>query len=508
MTTTKPKKTQAPKKPDLNTEVASRLKDPFEHNFMGVLRTNDEVLLEKGGGNYDIYRSLKLDGKVFDGLQKRTLAMIGYEWNVEPVHADTANSKDADLLTQTLKQCNFDQVCKDLMDALLMGMAVAEIVWTVREGYIVPERIIKRKTSRFVFVQTDAHQPPELRLLTQHNMLTGEPLPERKFIVHRVNAEDDNPYGNGLGAQSYWPVFFKRKGIVAWNKLIDRFGTPTAHGKHPKGATPQEKATLLDALQAMSNDGALITPEGMSIDLLESKLTGNISSHKELCKYMDEWLDAVWLGKEAQGGSGGAQAAAAKERSDIRLALTKGDADLLSGTLNNTLLKWICEYNGWAPCHVYRQIKEEADLKAESETDLNIINMGFELSEEGVRAKYGEHWKRAENPTPNPARAWRRNQAAENANFSEPTQPEPEQERDAIDVLVDEALADWQPLLDPMLAPIQELLTQAAARGDTAQQVLDQLPQLLQHMDTQPLQDQLSKASAISQAAGSAGIEV
>lgn len=38
-------------------------------------------------------------------------------------------------------------------------------------------------------------------MLTRENMTTGVELPDRKFIVHRVNAEDDNPYGTGLGLQ-------------------------------------------------------------------------------------------------------------------------------------------------------------------------------------------------------------------------------------------------------------------------------------------------------------------
>ena len=521
-------KKKSPAPPELHSEAASRLKDPHEQTFMGVLRTNDSVLVEQGMGNYSIYRRLKLDGKVFDGLQKRTLALVGYEWMIEPV-SKTKDSKDAALLTEALKRCNFDQVCKDLLESLLMGMAVVEIVWTVRDGWVVPERIIKRKTSRFVFVQTDEHKPPELRLLTKNNMVVGEALPERKFIVRRVNAEDDNPYGNGLGAQSYWPVFFKRKGIVAWNKLIDRFGTPTAHGKHPRDATPKEKSTLMDALRAMSNDGALITPEGMEVALLESKLTGSISAHNDLCRYMDEWLDAVWLGKETSDGSGGAQAAAAKERSDIRLALTKGDADLLSGTLNETLLKWICEYNGWEPCHVYRQIKEETDIKVESETDKNVSEMGFELSEDGVRAKYGEYWSKKAAPEPaapfadvgamdkafgevrmqklQPAANDPQAKAtAQTANFAEMAQAQ--HELDALDVLVRKATDEWEPLLDPMLAPIEQMLAEAAARGETAQQVLERLPEVLQHMDDQPLHNRLTKTGAIAQAAGAAGIEV
>ena len=58
-----------PTVPELNTEVANRLGDPFETSYMGVLRTNDPLLLERGGGGQDfgLYRDLARDGKVFSG---------------------------------------------------------------------------------------------------------------------------------------------------------------------------------------------------------------------------------------------------------------------------------------------------------------------------------------------------------------------------------------------------------------------------------------------------------
>ena len=62
--------------------------------------------------------------------------------------------------------------------------------------------MVKRTHRRFVYVQDD-DQAPELRLLTRADMQRGVPVPDRKFIVHRVNAEDDNPYGIGLGLQLY-----------------------------------------------------------------------------------------------------------------------------------------------------------------------------------------------------------------------------------------------------------------------------------------------------------------
>ncbi|MGJ7605476.1 DUF935 domain-containing protein [Variovorax sp. LT1R20] len=389
--------------PEFDTEFANRLQDPFETAYMGVLRTNDPLLLERGQGNVQLYRELKRDGKVFDGLQKRQLALIGKAWQVEPVDADAPNAtKDAETLTAILKESAFDRVCSELLEALLAGYAVAEIIWTIRNDMIVPKRIVKRAQRRFVYVQEDENEPPQLRMLKRENMLTGVPVPDRKFIVHRVNPEDDNPYGTGLGLQLYWPVFFKRKGIVAWNKLCDRFGSPTLHGKYPRSAGPKEKGTMADALRAFSSDGFVMTPEGMEIALLESKLNGNVTTQQALCEYMDDWIGAVLTGQESRNKGGGAVAAASKEREDVREDLTQADSDLLSETVNESLLAWICDYNGLVRCQVYRKVKDDDDRKAESEVDKNVTEMGFELSVDAVRAKYGEGWEKKA-PAPIPA---------------------------------------------------------------------------------------------------------
>ena len=388
----------------LDTEVANRLRDPFETLFSGIVRTNDPLLLERGGSGtqaFELYRDLKRDPKVFSGLQKRKLALIGRPMQVDPVEDGPAGRADAELVSDILKRLMFDRVCDEMLDALLAGFVPHEVVWTVRDGLIVPKRVVKRAQRRFTFVQSDPHQSPELRLLTRDNMLTGEVLPPRKFIVHRVNPEDDNPYGTGLGLQLFWPVFFKRKGIIAWNKLCDRFGTPTPVGKYPKGATKTEKSTLFDALRAISNDGVVMFPDGMAVELMESKLTGSITTQQALCEYMDDCIDAVLLGTESRGKGGGAVAAASKEREDVRLDLVQADSDLLSDTLNQTLVAWICEVNGLAPCLVSRVVKAEEDLKAQSETDKNVAGMGFELSVDAVRERYGEGWsKKAEPPAP------------------------------------------------------------------------------------------------------------
>ena len=398
---------QAAPVPELNAEFANRLRDPFEQTYMGVLRTNDPLLIERGNGSVELYRDLKRDGKVFSGLQKRQLALVGKPFQVEPIEKNSAKaSADAEKVAEILKRAGFDALCAGLMEALIAGHAIAEVVWTVRDGMVVPKRVPKRAQKRFVFVQDDENSPPRLQMLTRENMLTGIPVPDRKFIVHRVNAEDDNPYGTGLGLQLWWPVYFKRKGIVAWNKLNDRFGSPTPHGKYPRGASPKEKATLVAALRAMSNDGYLATPEGMEIALLESKLAGNVTTQEQLVRYMDEWIAEVLTGQEPAGQGGGALAAASKERQNVRQDLTQADSDLLSETLNESVVAWICELNGFEPCQVYRQIREEEDTKSLAATDKLIHDMGYELDDDSLRAKYGEGYRRkAAPPTPQPVPA-------------------------------------------------------------------------------------------------------
>ncbi len=77
---------------------------------------------------------------------------------------------------------------------------------------------------------------------------------------------------------------------------------------------------------------------------------------------------------------------------------------------------------------------------------------------------------------------------------------------DAIDILVDADMADWQPLLDPLLAPLQEALIASAEAGETAAQLIERLPALLAAMDAGPLAERLAKTAFAARLAGNAGI--
>lgn len=512
-------KTPAIERPPLDTEVASQAQDPFSTLFMGLLRTNDPLLLERGlqgSEAHELYRDLRRDGKVLSGLQKRKLAVVSRDWIVEPVSASEQGTRDAAVLDDILGSFAFDRICSGLLDALLVGWQPAEIVWTLKDlkvgestrQMVVPERVVKRSHRRFVYTQEEG-KPFELRMLTRSDMQRGVPVPDRKFIVHRVDAEDDNPYGTGLGLQLYWPVTFKRRGVLAWSKFLDRFGLPIPWGKYPASATPRDKGTLFDALRALTADGMIMTPEGTMIELLESKLSGSATPHQSHVEFMDDWIMEVILGQSPRGKSGGALAAAAAEREDVRLELSQADSDLLSETLNSTLIKWICELNGLELCLVHRRIDKGQDLQAESTTDRNVSELGFQMTEEGVQAKYGAHWKLKTGSPPKPgdnADPASPENAARPSSFAEGGTAATAAAPDAIDLLVEAEQAQWQQIVDPMIVPLRTVLAEAAERGLTAAQLLELLPEVLQQMNAGPLTESLARTAFAARLAAEAGI--
>lgn len=492
----------------LTSETAPRTKNPHEHLYMGILPTDDALLRSKGAGDVDFYRALVADDAVFSCLQKRTLAQISRPWSIIPASGIEAAPEIADTLAQALTRARINAACETLMEAIITGFSVLEILWTYEQGYWLPARFIQRDPSRFVWTEhetvgarfiapaTSANPAGlELRIKTRAEMIRGEPVPPMKFIVHHARTRDGNPNGESLGRQLYWPVYFKKRAIVAWNKLNDRFGSPTPWGRYPRNASAEEKTTLAEALAAFSNDGYIATPEGTMIELLASSMTGNVTSQRELCNYMDDAIAAIILGKERVQNNGGAQAAAAIEREAVRLELVRADAELICDTLTSTVIAWACELNGWPPHQFTRPVTPNIDRESESRADVTIASMGYRLSLDAVREKYGEGWDEnvgANNHSPLPADAGMPNPAA---SFAAAAGNGQQTTAHPIDRILATALGDWRDVIRPLADPALDLIDRARAEDWPVDKIVSALAALPADMNAAPLAERLARAT-------------
>lgn len=381
--------TTAAPKPEI-TEIATAQKAEGIMGsalWRGILQPGDQTLIDQGGSRgYRVYADLTKDPVVYGCLTKRKLALISRPWRVDASGEDAGDIAAAKLVERCLLALDFDRICLDLLDALLMGFSVAEILWSVEGGVVVPTAILPRAPERFAF---DA--AGQLRLRTMAEPVQGEPLPERKFIIHQWQCTDANPYGIGIGRILFWPVFFKRNGLSFWASFVERYGSPFLVGTAPEGTGDAAIKLIGEAMEKISQEFNVGLPSGADIKVLESTRSGQ-TSHEMFLRYMDEAITFAMLGDAPSvRGGGGQQASAAIVRNDVRLELTQADSDLLSGTLNRTLARWITEFNfpGAAPPKIWRDLTIPEDLKARSERDLNLYRLGYQLTREEAEKAYG-----------------------------------------------------------------------------------------------------------------------
>jgi len=412
-------------------EIATVAKDITYVPYLNTLRTHDDTLLTRGNEkSYKIYDEIERDCHAYGLLQKRKLAVVARPWQVDPASDDAADVRAADMVRQQLINLgvpdandpgeqvtvasNFDLVCYNLLDAILKGFAVGEIMWATDGREIVVREVRPRDQRRFTF-DTDF----KLRLKTWEQIITGEAVPPRKFIVHSFGAKDGSPFGHGVGSRLFWPAFFKRQDMTFWLTYLDKFGSPTAIGKYPNGTPPDDQDKLLAALAAIAQDAGVTIPDGMIIELLEAQRGGTVS-YEQFARYMDEEMTFAVLGESPTSkGSGGALASAATAREEVRLELVQADADLLSATLNATLSPWLTAYNcpGARPPKIWRQVKKAEDLKARSERDKNIFSVGYRPTLEQITQDYGGQWEPVPQAGPTPGG----NRLAPPADFAEGT---------------------------------------------------------------------------------------
>ncbi|MBI5058949.1 DUF935 family protein [candidate division KSB1 bacterium] len=360
--------------------------------WIGALQPPQDSILFSRGGDLKIYEEVLRDDQVKSTFTQRRSAVISAEWLIKPGGDSPKDKQAADFLQAQLEKIGWDNVTDKMLYGVFFGHAVAEVLWAAEGGKVVISGIKVRNPRRFRY-------DPEgkLRLLTMGNMMTGELLPEKKFWTFSTGSfHDDNPYGLGLAHYLYWPVWFKRNGMKFWAVFLEKFGAPTAKGSYPRGASEEEKNRLLQALSAIQTDAGVILPEGMAIDLIEAARRGS-ADYDTFISRMDAAISKVVL-SQTMTTDNGSSLSQAKVHSDVRDDVVKADADLVCSSFNESVARWLTEWNfpGAIPPKVWRRVEEEPDLKMQSETDKNLFAMGYKRTAESVIEIYGDGFEPVE----------------------------------------------------------------------------------------------------------------
>ena len=183
-----------------------------------------------------------------------------------------------------------------------------------------------------------------MRCLTFNRMFEGVELPVRKFIVNRFWAyHNGDPYGSSLGRILYPLVKFRRRAIESYVLYGDRYATPTAVATAPLSASTKELEGLYGLLSNLSQETAVILPEGYVLDFANP--SGSPDVFKNLIDYIDKEISVLICGENEAGQAEAGSRASSQVANLVRIVKASELSETISQVLTQTLIRWIVDLN-------------------------------------------------------------------------------------------------------------------------------------------------------------------
>jgi phage gp29-like protein len=349
------------------------------------LPSQDEILESKGGGDLRLYQRVSQDDRVMSCMQQRISGTISKEWVVTPGGEKRIDRLAADDLRHQIETLDWDRINEKMLWGVFYGYSIAELILEPDGDRVKLADIRVRNRRRFRFGSD--RQP---RLITFENHL-GEALPERKFWHFCSGADnDDDPYGLGLAHYLYWPTWFKRNDLRWWILYLENFADPATIGTYPDGATDEEKARLEGFVKTVGKSKWAIKSTSTLIEHLEASRSG-AADYQAIYELLDKAISTIIL-SQTMTTSDGSSLSQAQVHQDVAHAVVKSDADLISSSFNNSVARWLTEWNfpGAAIPQCYRKLESEPDLKALADRDKVLSDMGFSPNLKYIIDTYGE----------------------------------------------------------------------------------------------------------------------
>lgn len=442
----------------LTDQLATRARS-IDFAALGQWLPNPDPILKSQGKDISVYRDLRGDPLVGACIRRRKSAVKSLEWGLDRGQAASRTAKAVEAM---LAELDLERIIGQILEATLYGYQPMEAEWQRVGGLLVPVDVQAKPPEWFCF---DADN--QLRFKSRTSPLLGELLPERKFLIPRQDPTYQNPYGFADLSLCFWPLVFKKGGMKFWLSFAEKFGSAFSVGKLPRSASKEERAELLDSLEALIQDGAATIPDDGSVELIE--MAGKSASadlYERLVLHCRGEIAIALLGQN-QTTEASANKASAGAGLEVTKDLRDGDAKIVTACMNQ-LIRWICELNwGGTAAPVWSLWDQEAQDVLQAARDKSNYSAGARFTNAYFERAYG--YQAGDLVVPAAASAVLHARAgapspafAESAQAIDPVQAE-------TDTLTAQGESAWIAMLDQ----IEALVAKAATTAQLQQALLE-----------------------------------
>ncbi len=305
------------------------------------------------------------------GTRKRAVARLPIV--VEAASDSTQDVKDADEVRALFKRPGTKAMIEGCLDGLGKGYSVVEQNWNKSLLPWRPEFIWRDPR----FFQYDRETLSQLRLKDEADMVNGIPLAPYKFIVHEPRLKMGIPLRNGLARLAAWTYCFKNFTVKDWVAFCEVFGMPLRVGKYRPGETEDNINILKSAVANLGSDAAAVIPEGMLIEFIQQKMSGELPFER-IADWFDRQMSKAILGQTMTADNGSSQSQATVHN-EVREDLRDADAEQLAETLLRDLVIPYINLN-WGPRENYPQLflrePKAEDITVMAEALAKLVPLG------------------------------------------------------------------------------------------------------------------------------------
>lgn len=282
------------------------------------------------------------DQGLFSDLQTRKLAIAGAPLHVEPMDdASKRGRKIAEICqSEVVNQPNFRWLLHQMMDAVLIGYSVQQVLWDTRTTPWTFKSFEDVDPRHFQFYREDQR---ELRLRDELDP-DGVEMPQN-FLVHWPRLRSGQKLRGGIIRLCAVAELAKTSILSDWLAFAEVYGMPLRVGRYNAAvATEDEIADLRAALVNLGHDAAAIIPDSMDVKFEDARRPPSGDNlYQGIATYFDGQRTRAILGTPPanEGASAGQGQAIAETRREVRSDIRQWDAMCVSATLQHLLDQWV-----------------------------------------------------------------------------------------------------------------------------------------------------------------------
>ena len=307
------------------------------NSYTSLFERNDHQV------SYQQGLSILRDSQVATGAEILKYLLSSKKWILTNTDEDQDLVYDFvnEMLTNT--KTELGTVVKQMTSAILWGFSVHELIYNVRDGYVVVEDLlpIHIKTLQNVpFVYDD---DGELIAIHQSGQNIDVDIPINKCLLYSYNSLYDEKQGHGL-LYDFLPIIEDKENLMNWlMTFAEKNGSPTLYGKTDN---PTSRDDLLYAFEDIS-DGTtgLVVGAEDEVGVLESSHKGetffDTLAYKDNQIFRRMFIGNLLLGDNSQTGT----YAQSQTQLEFGNMVFDGILEEIANTIQEQIINPIVEFN-------------------------------------------------------------------------------------------------------------------------------------------------------------------